>query len=701
MSGPHPKGSGRLLLGLPNNNRPDPFPPEDPVRFNAVFSRLDSLVAALDGWMSRWVPHDLNPLTRSGAAANLALIVAVASGILMLIWYSPSVQFAYSSLQAIEGRTTGGWVRTLHRYSSDLTMLLLFVHAGRTFLARKFAGSRWLPWVTGVAMMALIWFIGWTGYWLIWDQPAQQVAVSSMALLDALPVFGEPLGRLYVADRLVPSLLFFVVFFLHMLLPLGIAIGLALHLTRVSRAKLLPRWELSAALVLALMVASFIVPAPLGEPADMSVKAARFTVDAWYLTPLALSLRFQHAGLWVALFGTTAIAAAIPWVLGRRRPAASYAAIVDQARCHSCSQCSQDCPFDAITLIPRSDGKRFPSQASVNPLKCVGCGVCIGSCDSEGIFLPWFETQSSEQALTQSIDAGRATDAPAWVAFICGDIDGGYSRFQTAQWQSRLPGYQLLPVPNSSSVRPKFVEKLLRSGIQGVLVVRDAGSDAWSRDGGTWVGDRLNRLRQPLFRPERAGGGAWRVIDFDPSSPAALSREAAEFQKTRRSGLTPKTHGPVRRLVGIGLLAACTTVLSIAPSHLQVANPASDHPEFVLSFRALGDSVAPPVDAEADADLPIHMRGRSTAKPIRSDVTIRLTIDGASEERSFTAKGISNDGPAINEWRIPLEPGRRRVGIEIQTGGESEPIRWSGEIEAQPRRYHVVTFDSATGFRLE
>ena len=34
-----------------------------------------------------------------------------------------------------------------------------------------------------------------------------------MRLLDALPIFGEPLGRLYVADRMVPSLLFFVVFF--------------------------------------------------------------------------------------------------------------------------------------------------------------------------------------------------------------------------------------------------------------------------------------------------------------------------------------------------------------------------------------------------------------------------------------------------------------------------------------------------------
>src|SRR5690606_29161276 len=207
---------------------------------------------------------------------------------------------------------------------------------------REFSGARWLPWVSGVGTVGLIWFIGWTGYWLVWDQPAQQVAVTSMRLLDALPIFGEPLGRLYVADRMVPSLLFFVVFFLHMLLPLAIAVGLAIHLMRVSRAKLFPNAKVSAALTVGLMVSALIVPVPLDAPAQMAVKAAAFTVDGWYLTPLALALRFQSAGLWVALFGTLFTAAAIPWLLGRRRAPATYQSFVEASRCHACTQCVQD-----------------------------------------------------------------------------------------------------------------------------------------------------------------------------------------------------------------------------------------------------------------------------------------------------------------------------------------------------------------------
>lgn len=176
-------------------------------------------------------------------------------------------------------------------FASDLTMLFLFIHAGRTFVARKFTGSRWLPWVSGIIMCALIWFIGWTGYWLIWDQPAQQIAMSTMQLVDLLPIFGEPMSRLFVVDRLVPSLLFFVVFFTHMLLPLGIAVGLAIHLMRVTRARLLPNRIVSFSIIGGIALAAFVIPAPLDQEAHMNEKVDSFTVDAWYMSPLAFGLR--------------------------------------------------------------------------------------------------------------------------------------------------------------------------------------------------------------------------------------------------------------------------------------------------------------------------------------------------------------------------------------------------------------------------
>lgn len=700
--GHEPAAAPAPFGSAPGSGLPDAPPPA--TRGEFLLTRVDRGLAWLDGLIARWIPHESNPLAQAGAAANFALMVAVVSGIALLGWYSPSLQFAHASVAEMADSRLGGWVRAMHRYSSDFAILLVLVHATRVFFARKFSGARWLPWVSGVGLAGLVWFIGWTGYWLVWDQPAQSVAVSSMRLLDALPIFGEPLGRLYVVDRLVPSLLFFVVFFLHMLLPLGIAIGLAVHLTRVSRARLLPNRRLALAMFAGLALAAWFVPAPLEVKAAMAEKAASFTVDAWYLTPLALALRFQHSGLWLALFGTGVCAAAIPWLLGRRRAPIAYQAVVEPSRCHACTQCVQDCPFDAITMVARTDGKRFPSQALVDPSKCVGCGVCAGSCDSEGISLPWFDTRREETRIAAEIAAVCNAGGPPWVAFVAGDIDSGLGMYVATRWRERLPGYQVHFVPTSSWVRPKFVESLLAGSVRGVMVVRDARAEAPARDGNRWVADRFTGERKPVFRPDRAGGSsAWCVIDYNSTQPAELAKAAERFQK--RGTSDSREPRPARwwaRILAGCVLALALAAATLGPSHLPVTNPASPAPELVFSFKAFGDrSEAGVVDAAADANKPIHMRGRSTAKPNRADITVRVTVDGNTQERVYRAKGISRDGPAIDEWRHPLTPGPHEVAIELITGLESNALHWNGEIVAEPRRLHVITFEPEAGFRVE
>ena len=40
-----------------------------------------------------------------------------------------------------------------------------------------------------------------------------------------------------------------------------------------------------------------------------------------------------------------------------------------------CNPCETSCPFDAITI-----GSNINQQPKLNPIKCIGCGVCIYSC---------------------------------------------------------------------------------------------------------------------------------------------------------------------------------------------------------------------------------------------------------------------------------------------------------------------------------
>ncbi len=685
-------------------------PPGPAVRGEGGLARVDNLLARLDGRLARTLPADSDPLGQAGRMANLALLIAVASGVLLLVWYSSSLHQAYASLEQLKGPTLGGWVRALHRYSSDLVMLFLAVHAGRMFFARKFTGARWLPWVSGIGLIGVIWFIGWTGFWLVWDQPAQKIATSSMRFLDALPVFGEPLSRLFLADRLVPSLLFFVVFFLHMLLPLLIAVGLVVHLIRLNRVRLLPNRRLVVAFSLALALASWLVPAPLDAPASMAEKVPSLTVDAWYLTPLALALRFQSGGLWIALGGLALLGAGVPWLLGRRfapkavgdgpGPSAPFQTAVETARCHACTQCVQDCPFDAVQMVPRTDGKRFAHQAWVDPSRCVGCSVCVGSCDSEAMHLPWFDAVAVEPRIQDSATAALGPGKPVRVALVAADALGGMGFFALAAWRERLPGYQVHAVPTASWVRPKFVERLLAAGVARVLIVRDARAEAAARDGNRWIADRLAGTRAPAFRPARAGGvsDGWRVLDFDPSDSGRLTAEAARFATV---ATPPNRTWTVRRTIALTAVLGLLMAAAIAPSHLRVTNPEPAEPELIFSFKAFGD---PGIQAEVNRDesnVPVHMRGAPVGKPRRAPVRVRLTIGDRVEERSFAAKGISHDGPAIDVWRQTLPEGRVTVTIDLFPGEAAEARSWTTAFDARPRRLYVVTYDPNEGFRLE
>jgi hypothetical protein len=354
----------------------------------------------------------------------------------------------------------------------------------------------------------------------------------------------------------------------------------------------------------------------------------------------------------------------------------------------------QDCPFDAITMVDRTDGKRFPSQAQVDPARCVGCGVCAGSCDSEGIGLTWFDTRIEEARMERAIETAAAAGGLTWVALVAAEIRGGLPR---------LDGYEIHRVPTASWVRPKFLERLFAGSVRGVLVVRDARAEAAARDGGRWVSARLTGERKPVLRPERVGSGRWCVVDFDPSRPRELARMASEFRSGAVRRVAPASW---IALTSAAVLTVALTFAAVGPSHLRVVNPTPQTPELVLSFKAFGERGerlpgAQAAESAAELAKPVHMRGGVTTKSRRADVIVKLTIDGMTETRVFAAKGFSNDGPAIGEWRRPWAPGEHQVSIEILRGETVPALTWAGSIQAVERRLNVLTYEPSGGFVLE
>jgi ferredoxin len=658
---PHPDVDCEALADSPGSSldQPGRHPPHPPVRAARLFATADGLLTRIDTTLERWLPRQLNPLAQLGTAANFMLLLATVSGVLLLIWYSASVQSAWPSLANLGPRSFGGIVRSVHRYSSDFTMLLILGHALRALVARKFSGARWLAWVSGIALLSLVWFIGWTGYCLVWDVRSQLLAIDTMKTVDVLPFFGEPMLRLFTSDRTVPSLLFFVVFFLHMVLPLGIAIGLCLHLARLSRAQLLPDWRLMVWLMSAVILAGVVYPATNAAPAQMAIKPASFTMDWWFLWPLTLSARLSGGGLWLTAFLATSGLMTVPWWLARRRPRPAFQANVNVARCFSCTLCSHDCPFGAITMVPRTDGKPFPSQAHIDPDRCIGCGICAGACDTQAIGLPWFDAQQVTRELEALVVAAVArAEAPA-LALVCAQSDGGWELFNHVGWARRLAGYTVRPIPCAGWIEPKLIERLISKGATAVLIVGCGSSEAFGKEGNQWLRARLAGSREPAFRPNRADPRRVAHVNFDPLRPHLLS-EAAACLRQLQPALTARAHSWVRSAVVVAGITIAVSAIVLAVSIAPFRNPAPAGPEFIFTFRAYGEWVAGPATSAADPahdQRPAYMRSALPTDRRRSPVIVQLEVDGRLQEHSYRAKGFKSDGASVGEWRELLSPG--------------------------------------------
>ncbi len=73
--------------------------------------------------------------------------------------------------------------------------------------------------------------------------------------------------------------------------------------------------------------------------------------------------------------------AAIPMRAGEVT-AEAITAFSDPAACAGCGTCVTTCPFNAIELQSKNDGKKF---AVVNVVQCKGCGSCVAACPSKAM----------------------------------------------------------------------------------------------------------------------------------------------------------------------------------------------------------------------------------------------------------------------------------------------------------------------------
>ncbi len=350
---------------------------------------------------------------------------------------------------------------------------------------------------------------------MAWDSFGQRLALEGARLLDALPILSEPVGRIFAGEGPVPSAFFFVNLFLHIAIPLAMGAGLWLHVSRLARPVLLPPRRVLWGVIAALLFAAIVRPAPLGPAADPLVLPATTplnVVTAWWLP---LSERLPPLAPWLGALAMAGVAVLVPRFTRRPRAGAWAPSSVDPRLCTGCNQCPQDCPWDAITMVARTDD-RPTLVAQVDPSRCVSCGICAGSCAPMGVGPPGRAGRDQLADLRQGLLPRLAQSTPgaaALVVICCANAPAA----QRAALQAR--GGLVHLVPCVGNLHSSVVELLIRAGAPGVVVGGCPPRDCVGREGPKWLQERLFNDREAELQP-RVDRRRVRVITLAPGARA-------------------------------------------------------------------------------------------------------------------------------------------------------------------------------------
>ena len=468
-------------------------------RSSALLRRFEGVTLLAERPIAKLVGRqDMNPLYHTGPISVFLFIIAFATGLYLTMFYRFGFEASYEAVTNLEANFVGRFIRAAHRYSSVGLVVTSILHGWRTFVMNRFAGARRIAWLSGVSMVAILWVIGVTGYWMIWDE---RVTTLNVMLSRALK--GMTIGLDFLLDHVLtasagtgwPFLL--LLFLIHVGLSVGVAVLIWIHVRKLAR----PRWTTSPfwTAVIGGSVLVFSIAWPLGMlgPIDPSRIIEPIPFDPFFLFLLPIGLAWSTAGVWIVATVLLVGAMFLPWWL---RTATPDPIVVDADRCTGCNLCVIDCPYQALHLIDLEDGEH-PHLAVVTTDKCVGCGICVGSCP------------------VNAISFGDRPPETLWEESKRGDDPLIYTCERIAAHSGTTDGTQIV-VPCVGMMHPHLLGEALDDDRRVEIVGCPAG-DCANREGSTTTSARLERSRVPrLARKHEDADISWTWIEPGPHALA-------------------------------------------------------------------------------------------------------------------------------------------------------------------------------------
>ncbi|WP_173043949.1 cytochrome b N-terminal domain-containing protein [Nitrospira sp. KM1] len=271
-----------------------------------------------------------------GSATLFLFVLQAVTGMFLAIYYAPTPDHAYDSVQFIEGQVAFGWfVRGLHHWGASGMVVAVGLHMLQVFLYGAYKPPREMMWIVGVILLLLVLGFAFTGYLLPWDQTAYWATQVGINMVGTVPLVGDFLARVMRGGETLGALTLSRFFAIHVLfLPAVIILGIMVHLfilrrvgpagpwdekkASAKREAFYPRQVYMDAVVMLVVFATLAVlatsvPFPLTDKANPS-DTSFVPVPEWYFLFYYELLKHVHGPLeplvtWVlpALFITTLI----------------------------------------------------------------------------------------------------------------------------------------------------------------------------------------------------------------------------------------------------------------------------------------------------------------------------------------------------------------------------------------------------------
>jgi quinol-cytochrome oxidoreductase complex cytochrome b subunit len=172
-----------------------------------------------------------------GAMTLGTFFILAVTGILLMLYYHPSVPQAYADVKDLQFVVSSGmFLRNLHRWSAHTMVFLVFAHMFKVFYRGAYRPPREFNWVIGVVLLLITLLLSYTGYLLPWDQLAYWAITVGSNISSAVPVVGDKVRFLMLGGHQVNANALLRFYVLHcVVLPLAALLFVAIHMWRIRK----------------------------------------------------------------------------------------------------------------------------------------------------------------------------------------------------------------------------------------------------------------------------------------------------------------------------------------------------------------------------------------------------------------------------------------------------------------------------------